>query len=178
MAGTSFFIRRFDGQICRAGTMTDIELRFGTEIAGSAEAIFDIVADMPKYGRWLPDSSAFGGTTNVTPYPVKLGTTYLDAGPIEKPGVVTEFDPPHHISFRHTVRVRQHFLNTDIDAHIRYTFEPKDGRTVVDRMLRLRFNLRGIQRLVLPIILYGFRKENDRTLAALKRYVETLSGAS
>jgi hypothetical protein len=157
--------------------MTNIELKFCTEIKGPAEAIFEIVADMPSYGRWLPNSSAFGGTTNVTPYPVQLGTTYLDAGPIEKPGIVTEFDPPSHISFRHNVQVRQTFLNTDIDARIRYTFEPKNGRTVVDRRLLFSFNLRGIQRLVLPIIVYGFRKENDRTLAALKHYVETLSGS-
>jgi RHS repeat-associated protein len=27
------------------------------------------------YARWLPNSSAFGGTVNVTPYPVRLGTT-------------------------------------------------------------------------------------------------------
>jgi hypothetical protein len=31
----------------------------------------------------LPDSDVFGGTVNVTPYPVRLGTIYLDAGPVE-----------------------------------------------------------------------------------------------
>lgn len=157
--------------------MTTREFKFCTEIEGPAEKVFEVVADMPNYGRWLPNSSAFGGTINVTPYPVQLGTTYLDAGPIEKPGVVTEFDPPLHISFRHTVQLRQGFLNTDIEAQIRYTFAPKNGRTFVDRRLTLCFDLRGVRRLVLPLILYGFRKENDRTLAALKNYVEALSGS-
>jgi uncharacterized protein YndB with AHSA1/START domain len=147
------------------------ELRFTTHIHGSPETIFDLVADMPNYGRWLPDSSAFRGTVDVTPYPVRLGTTYLDAGPIQKPGSVTEYDRPRHLSFHHTVQLR-HPFNTDVDARIRYAFEPQAGGTFVGRRLVLTFNLRGISWLGLPFILYGFRKENDRTLAALKRYVE------
>jgi len=152
------------------------DLRFTTHILGSPETIFDLVADMPNYGRWLPDSSAFGGTVDVTPYPVQLGTTYLDAGPILKPGTVTEFDRPNHISFRHTVQLREGPLNTDVNARIRYTFDPRDGGTLVERELVLTFGLHGILRLALPFILYGFRKENDRTLAALKRYVEGQTG--
>jgi uncharacterized protein YndB with AHSA1/START domain len=148
------------------------ELRFTIQIQGSPEAVFDLVADMPNYGRWLPDSSAFGGTVDVTPYPVRLGTTYLDAGPILKPGSVTEFDRPKHISFHHTVQLRRGPLNTDVDARIRYTFDRKDGGTFVERKLLLTFDLRGIFHLALPILLYGFRRENDRTLAALKSYVE------
>jgi uncharacterized protein YndB with AHSA1/START domain len=148
------------------------DLQFTAQIHGSPDTIFDLVADMPNYGRWLPNSSAFGGTVDVTPYPVRLGTTYLDAGPILKPGSVTEYDRPRHISFHHAVQVRQSLFNTDVDARIRYTFEPKDGGTFVERRLVLIFDLRGIIRLALPVLLYGFRKENDRTLAALKRYVE------
>ena len=154
------------------GRMPARTLTFVTHIRGAAEAIFDLVADMPNYGRWLPDSPAFGGTVDVTPYPVRLGTTYVDAGPIQKPGSVTEYDRPVHISFHHTVQIRQNFLNTDIDARIRYTFDPRDGGTSVERTLLLTFDLHGISRLALPFILYGFRKENDRTLAALKRYIE------
>jgi hypothetical protein len=67
------------------------------------------------------------------------GAQPLDAGPIQKPGSVTEY--------------------------------PRDGETFVDRRLVLTFNLRGISHLALPLLLYGFRKENSRTLAALKRYV-------
>jgi len=148
------------------------ELRFLTYIAGPPETIFDLVADMPNYGKWLPDSSAFGGTIDVTPYPVRLGTTYVDAGPILKPGSVTEYDRPKHISFHHTVQMRKSFLNTDIDAQIRYSFDAENGGTHVDRKLALTFDLHGVSSLVLPILLLGFRKENNRTLAALKRYVE------
>ena len=148
------------------------ELRFVTFVKGAPETIFDLVADMPNYRRWLPDSSAFGGTVDVMPYPVRLGTTYLDAGPILKPGSVTEFDPPKHISFHHTVQLRQAFLKTDVDARIRYTLDPMGGGTSVDRKLVLTFDLHGVTSLALPLLLYGFRKENNRTLAELKRCVE------
>lgn len=150
------------------------DLRFIADIRGSPETIFDLVADLPNYGRWLPNSSAFGGTVDVTPYPVRLGTTYVDAGPIEKPGSVTEYDRPRRISFHHTVQLRRAFLNTDIDARIRYTFDPKSDGIRVDRRLVLTFHLSGLSRLALPLLLYGFRKENNRTLAALRTYVEAL----
>jgi uncharacterized protein YndB with AHSA1/START domain len=88
--------------------MSSSQLRFTTQIAGPAETIFDLVADMPNYQRWLPDSDVFGGTVDVTPYPVGLGTTYLDAGPVEKPGEVTEFDPPRHIGFRASPASHRH----------------------------------------------------------------------
>lgn len=147
-------------------------LRFVSYINGPPEMSFYLIADMPNYGRWLPESSAFGGTVEVTPYPVRLGTTYVDAGPIRKPGSVTEYDRPKHISFHHTVQLRRSFLNTDVDARIRYTFEAQDGGTLVDRRLALTFDLHGVSYLALPLLLYGFRKENNRTLAALKRFVE------
>jgi uncharacterized protein YndB with AHSA1/START domain len=161
-------------QISQRGAdfMSTSHMRFTAQIGGAPEVVFDLVADMPNYGRWLPDSDVFGGTVDVTPYPVRLGTTYLDAGPVEKPGSVTEFDPPRHISFHHTVLIRRPLLKTDIDARIRYTFEANQGGTFVLRELDLVMNLRGLYKLVSPIILWSFRKENVRTLAQLKEYVE------
>ena len=151
--------------------MPDTHMRFTSQIAGPPEVVFDLVADLPNYGRWLPDSSAFGGTVNVTPYPVCLGTTYLDAGPIEKPGKVTEFDRPRRIAFQHTVMIRSP-ITTDVEARIRYTFEPSQGGTAVLRELDLVDDLRGPVKMLRPLLLLGFRKENVRTLACLKRYVE------
>jgi uncharacterized protein YndB with AHSA1/START domain len=153
--------------------MSVSHLAFRSLIGGSPQLVFDLVADLPNYSRWLPDSAVFGGTVEVTPYPVRLGTTYLDAGPVEKPGSVTEFDPPNHIAFRHTVLIRRGPLNTDIDARIRYTLEPRQGATFVLRELDLTMNLHGLFKLASPYILWAFRKENARTLAKLKQYVET-----
>jgi hypothetical protein len=75
------------------------DLRFVTHIHGLPVTIFDLVADMPNYGRWLPNFPVCEGTVDVAPYPARLGTAYLDAGPIEKPGSAAEYDFPKHISF-------------------------------------------------------------------------------
>jgi len=165
------------GQDSHEAPMSEAQLRFTCQIAAPPEAVFDLVADLPQYGRWLPDSSAFGGTVDVTPYPVRLGTTYLDAGPIQKPGKVTEFDRPTNIGFQHTVMIRSP-IKTDVEARIRYTFEPRDGGTAVVRELALGIDLRGLQRLLRPALLWGFRKENLRTLACLKRHLEKPSPGS
>src|ERR1700685_475432 len=124
--------------------MRKVHLEFTAQIGGPPEGVFDRVADLPNYSRWLPDSDVFGGTVNVTPYPVRLGTRYLDAGPVEKPGEVTKFDRPRNIGFRHTVIIRRGLLRTDIDARIDYSFEPKAGGTFVLRELHLEMDLHGI----------------------------------
>jgi hypothetical protein len=64
-------------------------------------------------------------------------------------------------------------ISTDVDARIRYTFEPSQGGTAVLRELDLTLGLRGALKLLRPALLWGFRKENVRTLACLKRYVES-----
>ena len=151
--------------------MSEAHLRFTSQIAGPPEVVFDLVADLPNYGRWLPGSSAFEGTTDVMPYPVCLGTTYRETGPVQKPGKVTEFDRPRHIGFQHTVQIRSP-IHTDVEARIRYTLQPSQGGTAVLRELDLTYQLRGLLKLLTPVLLAGFRKENLRTLACLKRYVE------
>jgi uncharacterized protein YndB with AHSA1/START domain len=100
--------------------MSTLHPQFKARIEGSPETIFDLIADMPNYGRWLPGSDAFGGTTEVSPYPLRLGTTYLDAGPAGKrPGSVTEYDRPKSIAFHHTMLLKQGPLRANIDVLIR-----------------------------------------------------------
>jgi hypothetical protein len=113
-------------------------LQYTAQIIGSPETIFDLIADMPNYGRWLPGSEAFGATTQVSPYPVRLGTTYLDAGPAgERPGSVTRFDRPKSIAFHHNMLLKRWPLIANIDAHILYTIEPIDSITAVTRDIDL-----------------------------------------
>jgi hypothetical protein len=146
---------------------------FTALIEGSPETIFDLVADMPNYGRWLPGSDAFGGTTDVSPYPVRLGTTYLDAGPAgERPGVVTGYDPPKFIAFHHTMLVKKGPLTANVDVHVRYTLEPAGGATNVIRALDLTIEIPGFLKVARPLVERAFRAENVRILAELKRYVE------
>ena len=153
--------------------MSTTHPRFTVEIAGPPEPIFDLIADMPNYDRWLPGSDAFGGTTEVSPYPVRLGTTYLDAGPAGKrPGSVTEFDPPNRIGFHHTMLLERGLLKTDIEVHIHYSLLPKERSTLVIRQLDLTVRMTGVLKLAMPIVLYAFRKENLRIMAEMKRFIE------
>jgi hypothetical protein len=153
--------------------MSTTHPRFTARIKGSPEVIFDLIADMPNYGRWLPGSQAFGGTTEVSPYPVRLGTTYLDAGPAgQRPGSVTAYDPPKHIAFHHTMLLKQGPLRADIDVHVRYTLEPAEDGTFVLRDLDLAIQIRGLMKIAEPLVRYAFGRENVRILAELKRYVE------
>ena len=146
---------------------------FTARIEGSPETIFDLIADMPNYSRWLPGSEAFGGTTEVSPYPVCLGTTYLDAGPAgQRPGSVTGYDPPKSIAFHHTMLVKRGPLTVDADIHIRYTLEPEERATNVIRALDLTIQIPGLLKVATPSVVSAFRKENVRILAELKRYVE------
>src|ERR1700689_5378455 len=146
---------------------------FKAKIDGSPEFIFSLIADMPNYGSWLPGSDAFGGTTEVSPYPVRLGTTYLDAGPTgQRPGSVTEYDPPKRIAFHHTMRLKKGPLKANIDVHIRYTLEPLERATSVIRDLDLTIQMPALVKIAEPLVIWAFNKENVRILAALKRYVE------
>src|SRR6266436_3360021 len=147
--------------------------RCTTQIDGSPEIIFNLIADTPNYGRWLPGSDAFGGTTEVSPYPVRLGRTYLDAGPAgQRPGSVTGYDPPKYIAFHHTMLSKKGPLTANIDVNIRYRFEPVERATRVIRDLDLTIQIPGLLRLAEPLVVYLFRKENGRILAELKRFVE------
>jgi hypothetical protein len=87
--------------------MSTSHSKFTARIDGTPKEIFDLIADLPNYDRWLPGSSAFGATKEVSPYPVRLGSTYLDAGPSgRRPGSVTEYDHPAHIAFHQTMLAR------------------------------------------------------------------------
>jgi len=156
------------------GRLPRLQPKFAARIEGPPEFIFDLIADIPNCHRWLPGSEAFGGTRNVIPYPVQLGTRYLDGGPLgERPGTVTEFDRPRRIAFHHTMLLKKGPLVADIDVHVRYTLAPAERATFVVRELDMAILLRGVWKLAHPLVVSGFRKENLRIMAELKRYVES-----
>jgi uncharacterized protein YndB with AHSA1/START domain len=153
--------------------MSTFHLEFTARIEGPPETIFDLIADMPNYGRWLPGSNAFGGTTGVSPYPVRLGTTYLDAGPAgERPGSVIEYEPPKRIAFLQTMLLKRGPLTADTEIRIGYALEPVEGATRVLRSLDLTIRIPGLLKIVQPLVVAAFRRENARVLAELKLYVE------
>jgi hypothetical protein len=136
--------------------------------------LFDLLSDMPNYGRWLPGSSQFSATTDVEPYPVRLGSRYRDGKPGQPGkdwwGTVTGFQPPGSLDFHHTIRVSQ--LKATIETHIHYSFEPNDRVTQLTRWLVLDITMPIVFLPLLPLITRTFDKENVRTMAAVKKYAE------
>jgi hypothetical protein len=153
---------------------------YTSSINAPAELLFRLLSDLPNYGEWLPGSAAFGHTTDVTPYPVALGTQYHDGKPNEPGkdwwGTVTGFQPPGSLDFQHTIHVRQ--LAATVDVCIHYSLEAGEGGTVVTRWLVLDVTMPVVLRPLRPLIITSFDKENVRTMAALKRYAEAPSSVS
>jgi uncharacterized protein YndB with AHSA1/START domain len=152
--------------------------KFYTSTVGAPPAtLFSLLADMPRYGEWLPGSDQFSSTTEVEPSPVRLGSRYHDGKPGEPGkswyGTVTGFQPPGSLDFHHTIAVSQ--LRATVDVHIHYSFEPEDGderRTRVNRWLVLDIAMPVVFRPLRRFIISAFDRENVRTMAAAKRYAE------
>jgi uncharacterized protein YndB with AHSA1/START domain len=143
------------------------------DIRCPAEKIFDVITDFGGQERWLSRSSAFRGTTAISPDPVCLGTTYREPGPFGvRNGTVTEFERPTAITFRQPMTLR---LGAGIvDVTLRYTLTPGPaaGVTHVARVVTITAPPR--LRLLQPVLLRAFRTESTRTLMALKAYADTL----
>jgi hypothetical protein len=153
---------------------------YSASVAAAPELLFDLLADMPNYSRWLAASEQFGHTTDVDPYPVTLGSAYHDGRPGEGGkdwwGTVTGFRPPGSLDFHHTIHVRQ--LRATVDVHIHYSFEAgPDHNTQVTRWLLLDVSMPLLLRPLRPVIISRFDQENVRTMAAVKAYAES-HGAS
>jgi hypothetical protein len=146
-----------------------------SEVSAPPDVLFGLVSDLPNYDRWLPSSEQFSGTTDVEPYPVRLGSRYLDGKPNQPGkewwGTVTGFQPPGSLDFHHTIHVSQ--LRAVVDVHIHYSFEKTDTTTVLTRWLILDFDMPLLCRPLRAAIIKPFDRENLRTMAAVKRYAET-----
>ena len=103
-----------------------------------------------------------------------LGSRYHDGKPNQPGkdwwGTVTGFQPPGSVDFQHTIHVSQ--LRATVDVHIHYSLERQDGETAVSRWLVLDITMPLVFRPLRPLVTASFDKENERTMAALKRYAE------
>jgi hypothetical protein len=147
---------------------------YRASVAAPPEVLFDLLSDMPNYGRWLPGSSQFGQTTDVDPYPVKLGSKYHDGKPDEPGknwwGTVIGFQRPGSLDFHHSIKVTQ--LRATVDVHIHYSFEPHTAGTQVSRWLVLDITMPLLLRPLRPAIISKFDEENVRTMSAVKEFAE------
>lgn len=147
-----------------------IELRFESDIRAGAERVFDLLAQLRDYDRWLPPSSAFKGTTEISAGPIAVGTTYIERSPLgTRNGVVTALERPLRLDFAQPMTLRPRFLGV-VGIRLFHVLTPKERS--VHLLRRLELAPRGPVRLVMPFVVRGFRIENDRMLAALKAFAE------
>jgi uncharacterized protein YndB with AHSA1/START domain len=147
-------------------------LHFTTDIDGPGETVFALIADLTRYDRWLPRSRAFGAVTQVSHTPVGLGTTYVNTGPSgAMHGSVTDYQPPARIAFQQSMPVKLLLFAGTLEMHIRYTLEPVGQATRVSR--DVTFHLPGVLKVAQPIVAATVRRESERLLQVMKRYVET-----
>ncbi|HEY7596798.1 MAG TPA: SRPBCC family protein [Actinophytocola sp.] len=147
-----------------------VTIKLASDIRGEAEAVFDTLADLRGYGRWLGNSAAYAGTADISSDPVAAGTTYVEPGPTGvRRGTVTEFDRPTRVAFHQPMTMRPRLLGV-IDIHVRYTLTEADGTVHLERVVTLTFGwpLRLLRAAVVP----QFRRESERTMRALKAHVE------
>lgn len=143
------------------------ELHFETVIARPAEDVFKLIADLGNYKAWLSPSSLYGAVAQASPEEVKLGTRYVDQGKATRmTGAVTQFEPPHRITFRQTTVS----LLGSLEVEIRYTLETVSAGTQVARDVVVQS--RGGIQLLEGVTLGAIRKESERILAAMKSHLE------
>lgn len=149
-----------------------IQIRQHAEIRASAVEVFAVIIDLPEYNRWLPESRAFKGTTEVSTNPVRLGTTYIERSPDGvRYGQVTEFEEPTKVTFHHPMTLKPHFLGITIDVTVSIAIRQEDAVSHVDRVVSI--DIPASLWLIQSVVIKAFRKESGRTLATLKSYVET-----
>ncbi len=149
--------------------MHQIELPCTAEISCAAGPIFDLIIDFGGQDRWLPMSSAFRGTQEVSTDPVQLGTTYREPGPFGvRHGEVTEFERPSKVTFHQPMTLRFHAGTVDIT--LRYWLAARPGSTHVRRVVTI--GVPASLRLLQPVLVRAFRTESSRTLAALKTHAD------
>ena len=147
------------------------EFRLESDIRGSADAIFAAIVDLRGYDRWLAPSAAFPGTTEISAGPIGVGTTYVESSAQGvRRGTVVEFEPPTTVAFHQPMTMRPKLLGV-IDIRVRYTLAPATDSVLVSRVVTL--TLPPLLKPLKPLVLPQFRREGERTMRALKAFVES-----
>ena len=147
-----------------------IELRWECDIRASAERVFALLVDLRDYGRWLPRSSAYKGTTTISDGPIAAGTTYVERSPFgTRRGTITECVAPTRLDFEQPMTMNPPPLGV-IDIVVSHVLTP--GVDSVHLVRRLRLSPRGPVRFAMPLVLRSFKTENARMMQALKTYAE------
>jgi uncharacterized protein YndB with AHSA1/START domain len=154
---------------------SDVQLVFEENIRASAERVFGLLADLRNYDRWLPPSSAFHGTTEISDGPIGVGTTYVETGPSGvRRGRVTDFDPPTRIGFEQPMTMKPRGAGV-VNIDLVHMLTPTTDGVRLVRTVSL--SLTGPIRVVRPLVRRSIVAENTRMIAAIRAYAESPSTA-
>ncbi len=147
-----------------------IALSWEEDIRASADKVFSMLAELRDYNRWLPLSSAYHGTLEISEGPIGLGTTYVEPGPFGvRHGKVTEFVRPTHLCFEQPMTLKPKALGV-VGIRLTHTLAPSADRVHLRRALQLE--PQGPVKFLMPLVVLAFRIENARMMKALKAFAE------
>jgi len=139
-----------------------------TTIQRPVGEVFERLADLPGYGRWMHRNGMFRRCETKPDEAIREGTTYVDRTRMGSfDGEVTEFVPPNRIAFRETLRW---FGSPITQARPAYVLEGDENATVVHHVAV--GELYGWMRLMKPGAAWMANLERSRTLDSLKRSLE------
>ena len=142
-----------------------VRFESSTVVAHPIDEVFERLADVPGYTRWMHRDGLFRRCTLTSGGPVRLGTTYADAtrmGTFD--GEVVEYVAPTRLAFRETLRW---FGSPVSEARPEYTLE-SDGTSTVIHHVAVG-ELYGWMRLTKPGAAWMASRERSRTLRSLSR---------
>jgi hypothetical protein len=152
------------------------------DIKSPITTVFTTLTDLSSYPTWLPHSSSFKGTTQVSETPVKLGTTYLEPGPAGlRKGEIVEFDEPVKVTFHQPMSLRPYWMGMVIDIRVEMRLRASgedEGQGEGDRGVKTVLEREVF--LIYPWVLWPFRGLVDRefrgeiwrTMECLKTFLE------
>lgn len=148
--------------------MTTIERH--VDIAASPEVVFDLICDLHGYDRWLPSVGDYEGTSEISPAPVAVGTTYVEhSRQGVRHGIVIALARPDVVAFRQPMTLRPRLAGT-IDSTVTMSVSATAVGARVTRTVEL-----GIPRrlaLLRSVVVGRYAGESERMLAALKAAAE------
>ena len=149
------------------GSIVRFESR--TVIQRPLSEVFERLADLPGYRRWMHRTGLFRRCELTSNMPIREGTTYVDAtrmGTFE--GKVTEFVPPTRIAFQETL----HWFGSPMtQARPGYVLEGDENATVVHHVAE--GELYGWMKMIKPAAGWLASLERTRTVNSLKRSLES-----
>jgi hypothetical protein len=150
-----------------------IDLSWESDIAADADEVFSLLVELRDYHRWLPRSSAYHGTMEISDGPIRLGTTYVEPGPLgTRFGRITKLVRPTALDFEQPMTMRPSLLGV-IGICLFHTISPQAESAHLVR--RLVLSPRGPVKLAAPLVVRAFTAENERMMQALKTFAETKS---